>query len=333
MTGFRFASTVLLWGLAVVPILFVLFLWGERKRRRDLARWFHEGVWTALARAPGPGRRKVSWILFSLSVGSIVVGAARPQLGTRILETRQRGSDVVIAMDLSLSMRARDVQPSRLDRARQEVLTLLDRLQGDRIALVAFSGEAFLQCPLTLDRGAIRMLLPLLEPEQMPVPGTNLEAAVARALEAFQDDPRRGRAVIIVSDGEAFQGEAQAVIDRAKEAKVRICAIGIGGIRGEPIPVASGSQAYKKDRSGQVVLTRLEEGGLRALCEGTGGTYVRAESGMASGRVAQALRDLEQTEMEGGLGIRYEERFAYFAGLALLLLVAETVWMSRRLES
>lgn len=333
MTGFRFAETIWLWGLLVVPAVLVLCFRAERKRRGDLARWFHETAWGTLARAPAVARRRVSWILIALALGTMAIGAARPQLGTRVLETKQRGSDIVIAVDVSLSMRARDIQPSRLERARQEILTLLDRLQGDRIALVSFAGEAFLQCPLTLDRGAIRMLLPVLDPEQVPEPGTNLEKAVARSLEAFQDDPRRGRAIILLSDGEAFEGDIGAVIARAKEARARICAIGLGNPRGEPIPLTKGGQIYKKDRSGQVVMTRLVEDDLKALCEGTGGTYVRAESGGASGRIAQALRELEQSEMEGGLGIRYEERFSYFAGLALLLVLAETLWGMRRAGS
>lgn len=181
--------------------------------------------------------------------------------------------------------------------------------------------------------GAVRTILPLLDPTAIPEPGTNLEEAVHRSVGVFQDDPRRGRAMILLTDGEAHEGDIEKAIAEAKEARVRICAIGIGKPQGEPIPLparAGDSSSYKKDREGQVVLTRLEEEPLRRLCSGTGGTYVRADAGMAGSRVAQSLHDLEQGEMEGGLGIRYEERFSYFAALALGLLLAEGVLGTRR---
>ncbi len=329
----RFGEPAILWGLLAMPVLALFFFLAERRRRRDMARWFDPTLWALLASEASLARRRASSILIVAAVAMLVLGAARPQLGSRILETRQRGSDVVIAVDVSLSMEARDVLPSRRERSRQEILTLLDRLRGDRIGLVAFANAAFIQCPLTLDRGAIRTILPLLDPTSIPEPGTNLAEAVHRSVGAFQEDPRRGRAIILLTDGEAHEGDLDKAIVEAKEARVRICAIGIGKSPGEPIPLparAGEASSYKKDRQGQVVLTRLDEEALRRLCSATGGTYVRADAGMAGGRIAQSLRDLEQGEMEGGLGIRYEERFSYFAAVALGLLLAEGVLGTRR---
>jgi Ca-activated chloride channel homolog len=329
----RFGDAGILWGLLALPLLVAILALAERKRRRDMARWFDPTHWTKLAAESSPSRRRASSILLVSALAMLILGAARPQLGSRVLETRQRGSDIVIAVDVSLSMEARDMLPSRRERARQEILTLLDRLRGDRIGLVTFANAGFLQCPLTLDRGAIRTLLPLIDPESIPEPGTNLEEAIHRAVEAFQADPQRGRAIILVTDGEAHDGDLDKAIKEAKDARVRICAIGIGKTQGEPIPLPGKPGAppsYKKDRSGQVVLTRLDEEPLKRLCSSTGGTYVRADAGMAGARVVQSLRDLEQGETEGGLGIRYEERFSYFAVLALGLLLAEGILGLRR---
>ncbi|MDM7915390.1 MAG: VWA domain-containing protein [Candidatus Eisenbacteria bacterium] len=213
---------------------------------------------------------------------------------------------------------------------------MLDRLKGDRIALVTFAGEAFLQSPLTLDRGTVRMLLPLLDLESAVEPGTNLAEAVLRSAGAFQEDPRRGRAVILLTDGEAHQGDIDAAIAAAKEARVRICAIGIGKAQGEPIPLATRPGAppeYKRDSNGQIVMTRLTEEPLRRLCSETGGAYVRSDAGSAGARVIEALRDLQQGETKGGLGIRYKERFAYFAGASFTLLLVEGLLGEKRRRS
>jgi len=323
----RFANVELLWALLGIPLLVGFLVIAERRRRRDLARLLAPAMWDRLAGDVSAGLRRASAILVVTALAVVLIGAARPQYGSRILETRQRGIDVVLAIDNSLSMEARDVGTSRRERARQETLGLLDRLHGDRIALVSFAGAAFLQCPLTLDRGAVQMLLPLLDPSSAPEPGTNIADAIHCAIGAFQEDPRRGRAIIILSDGEAHDGDLDKVIEEAKAARVRICAVGIGSTRGEPIPVASerpgAPTEYKKDRQGEIVMTRLDETTLRKACDATGGRYVRAESGAAATRIAESFRDLEQGEMEGGLGIRYEERFAPFAALALVLLLVE----------
>jgi Ca-activated chloride channel family protein len=329
----RFGDVHLLWGLLAIPLLVLYLIGSERRRRRDLSRVIASSAWDRLAAEVSSPRRRASAILLVFAVLVLVIGASRPQFGSRVLETRQRGIDVVLAVDNSLSMEARDIEPSRRARARQELLGLLDRLQGDRVALVSFAGQAFLQCPLTLDRGAIQMLLPLLDPSSAPEPGSNIADAIHRGVLAFQDDPRRGRALIILSDGEAFDGDLEKAIEEAKQARVRICAIGIGRTQGEPIPLQArpgASVEFKKDRSGQMVLTRLDETTLKRACEATGGSYVRAETGAASLRIAQALRDLQQEDLEGGLGVRYEERFGYLAVLAVLLLLIEGTLGERR---
>lgn len=332
----RFGDAYLLWGLLAIPLLVLYLIARERRRRRDLGRLIAVTGWDRLAGQVSPDLRRVSMILLVAAAMALIIGAARPQYGSRVLETRQRGIDVVLAVDNSLSMEARDIEPSRRARARQEVLGLLDRLQGDRVALVSFAGQAFLQCPLTLDRGAIQMLLPLLDPASAPEPGTNLAEAIRRGVLAFQEDPRRGRALILISDGEAFEGDLEKAIDEAKQARVRICAIGVGRTQGDPIPLPGKAGApveYKKDRSGQMVITRLDETALKRACEATGGTYVRAEAGAASFRIGQALRDLQQSDLQGGLGVRYEERFAYLVILAVALLLAEGVLGERRWSS
>lgn len=328
----RFAHPELLWGLLGLPLLVLAVVLLEKRRRGDLARLVDAAAWERMLPSAHEGRRRIATALALIASMMLLIGASRPQLGSRVLETRQRGGDIVLAVDASLSMEARDLLPSRRERARQEVLSLLDQLEGDRVALVSFAGEAFIQSPLTLDRGAIRMLLPLLDPSAMPEPGTNLAAAIRRGIEAFQDDPRRGRAIVLFTDGEAWDGDLERAVAEAQEARVRICAVGVGRTQGDPIPLPARRgepPQYKKDRAGRVVVSRLVEEGLRRACEATGGTYVRSEGGMAASQIARALRQLEETELEGGMGLRYEERFGYFAAIALGLLVAGS-WIGDR---
>jgi Ca-activated chloride channel family protein len=322
-------------GLALAaPMLAALLLWVWRRRERDLRRWCAPPLWARLL--PERSRRAGLWrigLLF-LAVLYLALTAARPQLGSRILSVERKGIDLVIALDLSESMLAADLAPDRLTRARQEVQSLIDRLRGDRVALVAFAGEAFVQCPLTLDYAAARMFLRLMNTDLIPVPGTAIADAIRAATRAFDPEERKFKALVLITDGEDHEGDIEGAVREAREQGVRIYAVGIGTARGEPIPLrdASGRVTdYKRDAAGEVVMTRLDPSALERICAETGGRYHDGGAGgLALDRLYAEISGLEQKEQKGGIVTLYEDRYGHFAAVATLLLFAELLLSDRR---
>jgi Ca-activated chloride channel homolog len=250
----------------------------------------------------------------------------QPQCGSHAELTKRRGIDVVVALDASKSMLARDVQPSRLERAKLELTTLLDELKGDRVGVVAFAGDAFIQCPLTSDYAAAKMFLKAVDPEQMPQGGTNIGAALEKAKEVFEGAERgaKEKVVILISDGEDLSGEIQDGLDALKDSGVRVYSVGIGSETGEPIPVVDRRGevvGYMKDKDGNTVLTRLDRAGLTRIAEASGGQFFYQPKAVAMGGVLEQIEKLQKSELESRLSVRYVERFQWFlaAGLALLL--------------
>lgn len=254
------------------------------------------------------------------------VALAQPQCGGKAELVKRQGIDVVVALDASKSMLARDVQPSRLARAKLELTTLLDELKGDRVGIVAFAGEAHIQCPLTSDYAAAKLFLRAVTPEDMPQGGTNIGDALALAQRMLTTADRgaKDRAVVLLTDGEDLTGEVAAATAALKAAGIKVLAVGIGSAEGEPIPRFDRSGAfldYVRDRDGSTVISRLDGAGLERIAEETGGEYFHQPRGVAMGEVVARIDRMQKTEYEGRLAVRYEERFQLFALPGLLLLV------------
>ncbi len=262
----------------------------------------------------------LSLLLFALAL-------AQPQCGSRAELTKRRGIDVVVALDASKSMRARDVLPSRLDRAKLELSTLLDELKGDRVAIVAFAGEAFIQCPLTSDYAAAKLFLRAIDPDQMQEGGTNIGAALQTAKQVLDGADRgaKDRVVVLLSDGEDLSGEVGEATEALKAAGIKVFTVGIGNAGGEPIPVLDKQgdrTGYLKDPStGQTVLSRLDEAGLEAIAQATGGEYFHRTGAVAVPEVAARIDRLQKSELESRITVRYDERFQAFLLPGLVLLV------------
>lgn len=329
-----------LWALLGVPLAAALFVWAVRQRQQARARFGSAALMDRLAAAASPRRRRWKAALVVLAVALAALALAGPRYGTKVREVQRSGVDLVIALDVSSSMQARDVAPNRLERAKNEIKGLLDNLQGDRVGLVLFAGDAFIQCPLTTDYNAVRLFLDVADPSLIATPGTDFEAALRQSLLAFEDsggdaeDPpgaSPSRAVLLVSDGENHIEGAETIAARVRAAGATIYAAGVGEQGGAPIPVYQDGQriGYKRDRQGQVVRTRLEEAALRQLAQD--GAYfriARTSSALANlppllGRMEQAAFDTEQFE-------EYAEQYQWPLALALLLLFAEPLVRSRR---
>ncbi|ATB27879.1 VWA domain-containing protein [Melittangium boletus] len=305
----------------------VLALWLALRRRSRVRAVLPERLMDKLA----PGT--VRWLpatqagLYGLGLMLFGVALAQPQCGTTTEPTKRRGIDVVVALDASKSMLARDVQPSRLERARLELNTLLDELKGDRVGLVAFAGDAFIQSPLTSDYSAVKLFLRAVDPEQMPQGGSNIGDALTLALQVLENADRgsKERVVVLLSDGEDLTGQVKEAVAALKEAHVQVLTVGVGSEQGEPIPVYNRRGEfvdYKKDANGETVITRMDRAGLTAIAEATDGAFFYQPRGVAMAAVLERIDEMQKSELESRVTVRYNERFQVFAlpGLVLLLM-------------
>ncbi len=317
--------------LLLVPVLALgcLALAQAYLRRKAMAAWVG---WRGVVRlVPGLSRRHSAAQAGLGTIGLLLlaIALAQPQCGSRTEWIKRTGVDVVVALDASKSMLARDVAPSRLERAKVELTAWLQELKGDRVGLVVFSGDAFVQCPLTSDYSAAAMFLRAVDPEQMQQGGTDIEGALNLALETLERSDRTDGAagpdkvVVLLSDGEDTEGKAIAAAEKLGEAGVKILAVGIGSEAGEPIPELNrrGEVAgYKRDASGNPILSRLDREGLTRLAEASGGEFFYRPRGVALKEVLARLDRLQKGELESRLTVSYDERFQAFLLPGLLLL-------------
>lgn len=320
----RWGEPAYLWLLVVVPVLVVgLLLLGLFKRRR-LGRAVDSQLVASLTGTLAPGLVRLKRLLLVGALTLLVIAAARPKWGERLQLYRGRGIDVVIALDASKSMLAEDVKPNRLQRAKTELAGLIDGLAGNNIGVVAFAGEAYVMCPLTADAGSARMFLDIIDPATMPVPGTDFGRAIDRALELFNPKEPTHKALILVTDGEDLGRNTTQAVERAAATGLVIFPVAFVSAEGGPIPEydeRGNLQSYKKDKDGRVVMSRMDERQLIAIAQATGGRFLRVE-GFSSERLLAELGRIRQKELTGGRYADYVERYQWFLGAALVLLLA-----------
>ncbi len=317
------SNQTVLWMLASLPVWIGVIVWAARKRLarlRKLGIVKNSQTFRILF-----GSLIAKKIFLVLAVVLLMIAAAGPRWGWRWVESRQVGLDILIAVDVSRSMEAKDLDPSRIERARRLVMDLLDVAEGDRVGLVAFAGEAFVQCPLTNDFGAVRMFLDVLNTDLIPVQGTDMAEALKIGLKALTTGGEgQGKFMLILSDGEDLGPKLGSALEDIKNAGIKIITIGMAGTEGAPIPETDGS--FKKDQSGNLVISKLDESTLKNIAESTGGLYLRASD-------AGAKMDLIYRGSIRGIGTEREtraskekvwfERYQWFAGVAVLLLIWE----------
>lgn len=318
--------------------------WAAWKRHQARRRFGHHSLVTRLAQVVQPRRRLVRAVLVLTGALLLVISLAGPRFGTTVREVEREGIDLIIALDVSASMRAEDVAPNRLERAKNEVKNLIDELSGDRVGLILFAGDAFIQCPLTTDYGAVRLFLDVAEPSLIPTPGTDFEIAFETALNAFSSRPERSvgdgaqprsdpraQALLYISDGENHRGSIDYITRRARERGIALFSAGVGEREGARIPVYENGQltGFVRDQEGQIVNTRLEEDVLTQLAQD--GAYFRiARTSSALTDLTASINRLEQTTLGADEFEDYEERFQWPLALALLILTAEGLAGARR---
>jgi Ca-activated chloride channel homolog len=325
----RFAvpiDIVIVW-LVGLPLFAAIVLAAARVRgRRAALRAFADpGLIARIAPGVSIERLRLKSAFLVAAIVLLGLAAARPQVGTKLGVAKRQGVDLVVAIDVSASMQARDLAPSRFEKARREAQSLINMLDGDRVSIVVFSGTAFVQCPLTLDYGAASMLLASTSTEMLPTPGTAIGSAIRAATTSLTPYPERSKVLVLMTDGEDHGSDPAAAAKEAADAGVRIYPVGFGSTAGEPIPLPEeGGSGYKKDASGQVVLSKLDEATLMDIAEATGGRYLRATDGERELDVLnEEISKMQQGEIESRMFAYYEERFQFPLALALGALLLE----------
>jgi len=316
-------QNMLMWLLALLPLL-IGTGWMLRRRDKLLSRMAGKGLWPTMLPGHSPKRMRWKNLLRMLALALALLAAARPQRGFKWEEVKQRGLSIIVALDTSKSMLAQDIKPNRLQQAKWGVRDLVKELKGDRIGIVAFAGDAFLQCPATIDYAAFLMMLDDIYAGIIPLGGTDIYQALEESIDGFEKETAADKVVILISDGEGTTGDPLSLLPRLKKEKIRVFCIGVGTKEGELIQTSEG---FVKDKAGNVVKSSLNENTLEQIAAETGGFYVRSAPGdFGLERVyQQGIAQLQREEHESRMAKIWQERFQWFLGAALLLLVVEAV--------
>ena len=329
----RFADTQALYLLFASLLAIGLYWRGIKRKKAALASFGDPGLILRGREQVSYGRQAGKAALVVIASIFITLSAARFQCGTHLESVKREGIDLIIAVDVSRSMLAEDMRPNRLARAVQEVRDIIDSLRGDRIGLVAFAGDAFVQCPLTLDYSAAAIFLEAFDADLIAQQGTAIGEAIRVASGAFESSEKKHKALILLTDGEDHDTGPIEAAQEAAELGVRIYPIGIGSVRGEPIPAydeRGNRVGFVKDENEQVVVSRLDESTLREIARKTNGAYFRATpGGVELERVMAEVRQIETKELKGTLATQYEDRYQWPLLLGLLLLMTEFILPER----
>lgn len=331
---FRFANIEMLWLLVLVPIFVVAYVLYARRKRRRLEAFGDPQLVAELMPNASRVRPTVKFSLLMVAFTLLCFAAARPQYGQREQTVKRQGIEAVIALDISNSMMAEDVVPNRLERAKQMLSKMIDRMVDDKVGLVVFAGEAFTQLPITCDYVSAKMFLSNIDPSLIKTQGTAIGDALSTSIRAFgAEQSEANRAIVLITDGENHEDDAVAVATRAKEAGIKILVVGIGKPEGAPIPIP-GTNDFRKDRQGNVVVSRLNEDMCREIAKAGNGIYVRCDNTNTAMRaIEKELDTLATTELETQVFTDYNEQFQTFALLALLILIIDFFIFNRKNKS
>jgi Ca-activated chloride channel homolog len=329
---FEFAHIEDLWFLWFIPVMFILFIILRYKRKKIFRRFGDPELVRTLIPLVSAQRPVLKFILLLTSLVFIVLTLAGPRFGSRLEEVKREGVEIIIALDVSNSMNAEDIRPNRLERSKLAISRLISNLRNDRIGLIVYAGDAYVQVPITSDYTAARMILENISTDIIPVQGTAMGRAIDLASRSFTPDSPASRALIIISDGEDHEDDPVKAAAAAREMDITVHTIGIGRPEGVPIPVSGGGQSrFLTDEEGNTVMTRLDEPTLRAIASAGEGMYIRAgSSGTGLDVIMDEIDKMETAEFEEMVYTEFEERFQYMAALALLFLIIDFLILERK---
>ena len=329
---FRFGNTEYLWGLLIIPLLTFFFIWSRVSRKKALKKFGQPEILEQLMPFTSKNRPVFKFFVLMLALAFFMLGMARPQFGSKLKTVKREGVELVIALDVSNSMMAEDIQPNRLERAKRAIARLTDRLKDDKIGLIVFAGDAYTQLPITSDYNSAKLFLNSVNTQIVPKQGTAIGASINLAMRSFTPNGEANKAIIIITDGENHEDDAISAAKEAVENGVIVHTIGMGLPSGSPIPVLRNGQTdYLKDRDGNVVVTKLNEKMLEQIAAAGEGIYVRANNAQVGlNALFDEINKMEKEEMESRTYSEYDDQFQYFFAIGLFLLLLEFVILERK---
>ena len=325
---FRFEHPYMLYFLLIVPLLWLGQIFWQRARNKKLSATIDSELQHRIMPLASKAKTWLKLSIYSLALVASILGIANPQIGSKTEELKRQGIDLMIALDISNSMNAEDLSPNRLERAKRSLKELLTYLKSDRIGIVVFAGEAFVQLPITTDYSAAKLFLDNIQPDLIATQGTDIGNAIGLCLKSFDFESPTSKAIIVISDGENHEEESISMAEEAASKGVVVHSIGMGSVEGAPIPLYSRGQqlGFKKNQEGNTVVTKLNEEMLSELASVTGGIFIRAsnaESGMAY--IFDEVERMEKVEIGTKIYTDYEDRFQFLLLPALILLIIELI--------
>lgn len=340
---FRFENTYYLYGLLLVPIIWILRLFYLRWRKQALNKGIDAEILKHLAPMISNAKGWLKLSVYTIALICLVLAIANPQFGSKTEEVKRKGVDVMIALDISNSMQAEDLYPTRLERAKRSIQELLTLLRSDRIGIVVFAGEAFVQLPITTDYSAARLFLESIEPDLISTQGTDIGNAIELCMNSFDYESPTSKNIILISDGENHEEQAIEAAEAAGEQDVIVHTIGMGSENGAPIPLFYQGKkvGFRKNKEGNTIVTALNADMLKQIAQTTNGVFVRAsnsDSGMRS--IFQEIESLEKVEIGSKVYTDFEDRFQYLLLPAILLFIIEliipntkSIWWEKMFDS
>lgn len=322
----RFEHISYLWGLAIIPVIGLLFMLLMLQKKKRLERLGNFSMVLNMMPDVSLARQIVKFSLYILALILLILAIANFQTGSKLLEVKRKGADIMLCLDVSNSMLAEDLKPNRLVRAKQAIEKMIDKLEGDRLGIIVFAGDAYVQLPITTDYSAAKLFLSSIGPGMVPKQGTAIGAAIEKAVESFGKDEGKNKAIIIITDGENHEDDAIKLAEDAAKNDISIHTIGIGSDAGVPIPVYQNGvpAGYKKDKDGNTVITKLNQKLLEDIAGAASGVFVKATNAdVGLDAVLNKIAELDKKEIESKKYADYDDQFQWFAGAALVLLLIE----------
>lgn len=330
----RFENEWIFYLMAVaVPLFLYLYHLANSRRSKAIQQFADMRLYSSLTPHYAISRVKAKYLLRFVSLMILLVCLARPQFGEKIVEARKKGIDIIVALDTSTSMLAQDVKPNRMQKAKQEVGLLIDRLRGDRIGLIVFAGTSFVLCPLTSDHAMAKTTLSTVDTQAVPVQGTSLSKAIRKARESFVHGEMKHKALILITDGEDHEGSVLEEAKAAVEEGIKIFTVAVGKLSGVPLPLldAKGhTEGYKKNKKGEVIVSKVDFALLKEIAELSGGAYLHVTHGAwALGELYEHIASFEKKDLENTLVTIHDDKYQYLLWIAMLLLALEFLIVER----
>lgn len=328
---FRFAQPQYLYLLLIVPLMWAIYFYSVYRNRKNMAKYGNPQILQSLAPDVSKYKPGTKFFLQQLALIVMIFIIARPQMGAKIETVKKQGVEIIIALDVSNSMLARDIAPSRLDKAKQMLSKLIDQLDNDKVGLIVFAGDAYTQLPITSDFVSAKMFLSTISPDMVPTQGTAIGRAIALAMNSFTPDQSADKAIIVITDAENHEDDAVQMAKEAAQKGIMVDVIGIGSEQGAPIPIGGNDSNLRKDNQGNVVITKLNAQLGRDIAKAGDGIYISADNtGSALRALTAEVKKMKKSDIESKVYSEYDEQFQGLAWIVLILLLLDIFILDRK---